>query len=524
MLRLLLALALWAGCGEPPMELAPPLDAGHGPDAGAPPQDASMACADRLMVRPAVLAHGGVAQLSLASGTWPGDATISLAGRPMTATADGRMDIDDGSPIGEQPLTVTLAGGCALEARVRIAHLVLDEIRLRPDEEELVEVSAGLDDDLTGYAVVGVDADGDEWGRVPLPPGGATRTLGAAAGEAGELEPGAVRDVPGAILLVQSGSRRVLDAVAYAAGEGTAHAAAVELFGPDAAPIVAPAPDLSISRCGGDARLSPDAWRVTPPSPGATNACDPSVRSVWPGALVHGGYAEVEVLGLDSGTLTAELGGVAVPIEARDGVVRVGPIPDAVPVGSPVLAVADASHAVAEREVTVARLLLSEIDPAPNLDEMVELSTGLDRAIDLEGYFLVGAAPTGERAMDLGGFTSPPSPLLARAGFEPAPSHAIPDGVRIPDGPAALVLVQGRDAGRAIAGGAVIDAVVYAPEESEEARALSERYLPSGVGRTIVPVPAAEASLSRCGVERRDGRAFTRTAPTPGADNACPRE
>jgi hypothetical protein len=188
----------------------------------------------------------------------------------------------------------------------------------------------------------------------------------------------------------------------------------------------------------------------------------------------------------------------------------------------------------------VLRLIISEVDSNPpgTTDdlEFVEIDTGVPN-FDLRdtGFSLVLINGNGDVSYETIGLnaTTNAAGLLVIGSDNPALNPALKFS-------AFGVLQNGADAvaiyqvvagafpnGTAVTANNLIDAMVYGGGAADTG--LLNVLLPEGAGRVQVDertgttaASAETVSMQRCGgLARRDGRVYTRIAPTPGAHNTC---
>ena len=292
-------------------------------------------------------------------------------------------------------------------------------------------------------------------------------------------------------------------------------------------------------------------------------------------AFAHGGRLQVTSTGL-TGATAVSIGGTAQTFTvSSDTTLTVTNLADATPLDVQGLSITTTAGATAPMPVTVMHLVISEVDSDQTLTdtaEFIEVSTGLSRAVSLNGYLLVlynggGSDPAAGETytaplIDLGknggvALTTRATGLLVAgnanvANNDIAVFSASGGSVSLQNGPDAIALHQGPLSGitanmtatqaKASANLALIDALLYdvvnAPTTPlpVPARAMSTlANVLLGDGSTCAPTArcavvnegarttAVTDSIQRCGTERLDSRSFSRiAAPTPGVANPCP--
>jgi hypothetical protein len=256
------------------------------------------------------------------------------------------------------------------------------------------------------------------------------------------------------------------------------------------------------------------------------------IAGVSPSVLVHGAQITVRGSQLDS-VSDVRVGGTSQPFTI-DGSnqLTIDGVDDTTPTGSVDLVVDDGSGATDSVSVSVARVVLNEVDAdqdGVDSAEFIELDADGRAGVDLTGYTLVlfnGNDNESYQAIDLAASTDGEGRLVVAPDGSSVTGDITYSG-SIQNGADAVVLTQGAastyNSTPVSELSVVIDALVYDTSDSD-ADTLLDVLLGTGEQRVQVNEDATDSeteSAQRCGTARRDGRVWETAAPTPDAANNC---
>ncbi|MFK7987800.1 MAG: hypothetical protein AB8I08_17415 [Sandaracinaceae bacterium] len=277
-----------------------------------------------------------------------------------------------------------------------------------------------------------------------------------------------------------------------------------------------------------------------PPDGGDLDAGSFGIGGVDYRAIARGGSLQVRGAGF-TGATSATLGGIS---HAVSSVTETSLVIDAVdastPLGRQPLRVVNAVGETAPFDVVVIHLQINEVEvdsPGSDLADFVELSTGVDAPISLDGYVLAhynGSSSAGQprvASVDLaeGGAETDGNGLLlvANTGVPTTPDIVL--GADLQQGEDLVAIYQRRTpaplALADIGTTGLIDAVVW--ESGSDADEASLDVFSVGATRVVQIGATSEArqttSIQRCGREEalRDLSTFERETPSPGLPNHC---
>ena len=257
--------------------------------------------------------------------------------------------------------------------------------------------------------------------------------------------------------------------------------------------------------------------------------------------LVHGGFYRVSGSGL-TGATSVTVGGISQSFSVDGEDLLIEGLDDETPTGSGVdLVVQDAGGASPAFSVTVAHLVLTEIDAdAPTAsEEFIELTTGLNFAVDLTGYSVVllnGNCTNGVyRVFELGMTGDDGFFLIAGDGLGVTGDISVGTDNWLQNGEDGVAIIQGDDTGfttsaacdaqPSITTQPIIDGVAYR-SGNDDATTLPQLLYSSDPGSAINEGDAAgdreDVSVVRCDFSsaRRDQSQWS--VPAPGSDKRTP--
>ncbi len=280
---------------------------------------------------------------------------------------------------------------------------------------------------------------------------------------------------------------------------------------------------------------------------GATG-CEPNVpvvASVDYPVIAHGGKLIITGSRF-TGATSVTLGGVSQTFTVNSATqITIDAITDSVAVGNQPLVISSASADGLPFTVKVIHLVINELDsdqpkegPDEDKYEFIEITTGLNEAVNLTGYVLI---PIGgdEKTYTLGSFngvlgTTPADGLLLLGTTN---LSVTPDIIfsrnTLENGADAVAIYQRASApasGTSISTSSlpenIIDAVVYDTDDNDDTGLLDRLFGPSGTpGRSQVDEGPTNNtnSIRRCASTRRNGSSFNQdSSPSPGSTNGCP--
>jgi hypothetical protein len=308
---------------------------------------------------------------------------------------------------------------------------------------------------------------------------------------------------------------------------------------PDAATIDATVPttDASVADTSvADAAIDAGDDASTEPQP-------LTISGVQPGFLAHGARVVVTGTGF-TGVTSLTIGGEAlVPAALTDTEIVVDPLPDTVGTGTVALLLQRTAESVTTT-VAVGRLVINEIDPAPDTGEYIELVVGAPdggttTGLAVAGYTLVAFDHATSRslgALAIDAVSSASRIIYARAPMAPNPlsaantiSYPTPF---LPNSQAGLAIYQGAPGdfplGTPATATGLIDAIVYEANDDVQfdtpCALLAALY--GGRDTCVMDEDTGDDQnvqvVGRCGgLARRTSSAWRILTPTPGTTNTC---
>jgi adhesin/invasin len=299
----------------------------------------------------------------------------------------------------------------------------------------------------------------------------------------------------------------------------------------DAAPVDAAADD-ALADAAADA--SDDA--STEPQP-------LTIATVAPGFLAHGARVVIAGTGF-TGVTSLSIGGEAlVPVSVTDTAIVVDPLPDTVGTGQVALLLQRTAESVTTT-VAVGRLVINEIDVAPDTGEYIELVVGspdggTTTGLAVAGYTLVAFDHATSRslgALAIDAVSSASQVIFARAPMAPNPLSAANtinySTPFLPNSQAGLAIYQGAPGdfplGTPATATGLIDAIVYKANDDVQF-ATPCVLLAALYGSRDTCVMDEDTGddqnvqvVGRCGgLARRTSSTWRILTPTPGTANTC---
>lgn len=281
--------------------------------------------------------------------------------------------------------------------------------------------------------------------------------------------------------------------------------------------------------CAADSYCCTTAWDSVCVGEVATlcNATCPSTTATDAPLAARGAKLTVTGAGL-GGTTSVLIGGKSQPISVDSPTqISVLSVSDDTPVGAQPLVVTTNLGSTAPMNVTIANLLVNELDcdqAGNDTGEFVEIATGLPNTT-LAGYTLVffnGGTDKSYFAIDLTG-TTDANGLLVVGNQGKASSPALTFGPNLlQNGQDAVAIFQGAAASfpinTPVTSVGLIDALVYDTADADDPVLLAA-LATDGIQVSESPSPTTK-SIKRCGDGRRLGGKFAAsTTPNPGQPN-----